>query len=60
MQLGNHGVLEQHGFARNRLWSVDESPPFPDTTSDCHIDLILKQSEEDLKTWPHRFVSSKY
>ncbi|EMS64149.1 Putative glucose-6-phosphate 1-epimerase [Triticum urartu] len=54
-QLGNHGVLEQHGFARNRLWSVDESPPLPDTTSDCHIDLILKQSEEDMKTWPHSY-----
>lgn len=54
-QLGNHGVLEQHGFARNRLWSVDESPPFLDTTFDCHIDLILKQSEEDLKIWPHSY-----
>lgn len=54
-QLGNHGVLEQHGFARNRLWSVDESPPFLDMTFDCHIDLILKQSEEDLKIWPHSY-----
>uniref|UniRef100_A0A0E0G273 glucose-6-phosphate 1-epimerase n=1 Tax=Oryza nivara TaxID=4536 RepID=A0A0E0G273_ORYNI len=55
-QFGNHGVLEQHGFARNRLWSVDETPPpFPATTSNCHIDLILKQSPEDLKIWPNSF-----
>uniref|UniRef100_A0A0E0JW97 glucose-6-phosphate 1-epimerase n=1 Tax=Oryza punctata TaxID=4537 RepID=A0A0E0JW97_ORYPU len=55
-QFGNHGVLEQHGFARNRLWSVDETPPpFPATTSNCHIDLIFKQSPEDLKIWPHSF-----
>ncbi|XP_006646959.1 putative glucose-6-phosphate 1-epimerase [Oryza brachyantha] len=55
-QFGNHGVLEQHGFARNRLWSVDESPPpFPATASNCHIDLILKQSPEVLKIWPHSF-----
>uniref|UniRef100_A0A0E0G272 glucose-6-phosphate 1-epimerase n=1 Tax=Oryza nivara TaxID=4536 RepID=A0A0E0G272_ORYNI len=56
-QFGNHGVLEQHGFARNRLWSVDETPPpFPATTSNCHIDLILKQSPEDLKIWPNSEV----
>ncbi|WVZ77667.1 hypothetical protein U9M48_025508 [Paspalum notatum var. saurae] len=55
-QLGNHGVLEQHGFARNRFWSVDENPPpFPVSTSNCHIDLILKSSQEDLKTWPHSY-----
>ncbi|KAL5208026.1 hypothetical protein ABZP36_032461 [Zizania latifolia] len=55
-QFGSHGLLEQHGFARNRIWSVDENPPpFPATTSNCHIDLILKQSLEDLKIWPHRY-----
>ncbi|TVU32819.1 hypothetical protein EJB05_24577 [Eragrostis curvula] len=55
-QLGNHGVLEQHGFARNRFWSVDESPPpFPVSSSNCHVDLILKQSQEDLKIWPHSY-----
>ncbi|AQK60284.1 apospory-associated protein isoform X1 [Zea mays] len=55
-QLGNHGVLEQHGFARNRFWSVDESPPpFPVATSNCHVDLILKSSPEDLKIWPHSY-----
>jgi len=60
LQLGNHGVLEQHGFARNRFWSVDESPPpFPVATSNCHVDLILKSSQEDLKIWPHRSPSSQ-
>ncbi|OEL37482.1 putative glucose-6-phosphate 1-epimerase [Dichanthelium oligosanthes] len=55
-QLGSHGVLEQHGFARNQFWSVDESPPpFPVATSNCHIDLILKSSQEDLKIWPHSY-----
>ncbi|PAN04306.1 hypothetical protein PAHAL_1G056800 [Panicum hallii] len=55
-QLGSHGVLEQHGFARNRFWSVDESPPpFPVATSNCHIDLILKSSQEDLKIWPYSY-----
>lgn len=60
LQLGNHGALEQHGFARNRFWSVDESPPpFPVATSNCHIDLILKSSQEDLKIWPYRSPSSE-
>ncbi|KAK3152279.1 hypothetical protein QOZ80_2BG0156770 [Eleusine coracana subsp. coracana] len=55
-QLGNHGVLEQHGFARNKFWSVDESPPpLPVSSSNCHIDLILKQTQEDLKIWPHSY-----
>jgi hypothetical protein len=59
LQLGSHGVLEQHGFARNRFWSVDESPPpFPVATSNCHIDLILKSSQEDLKIWPYRSAST--
>nr|CAB3449043.1 unnamed protein product [Digitaria exilis] len=56
LQLGNHGALEQHGFARNRFWSVDESPPpFPVAISNCHIDLILKSSQEDLKIWPYSY-----
>lgn len=55
-QLGTHGVLEQHGFARNKVWSVDENPPpFTVATSNCHIDLILKQTPEDMKIWPHSY-----
>ncbi|XP_034699925.1 putative glucose-6-phosphate 1-epimerase isoform X1 [Vitis riparia] len=58
-QFGNHGSLEQHGFARNRVWSIDiDPPPFPtNTSSRAFIDLILKPSEEDMKIWPHRWCS---
>ncbi|KAJ0965624.1 hypothetical protein J5N97_026762 [Dioscorea zingiberensis] len=29
-QFGTHGGLEQHGFARNKIWSIDpDPPPFP-------------------------------
>ncbi|GAB4838259.1 hypothetical protein Ancab_027788 [Ancistrocladus abbreviatus] len=57
-QFAGHGSLEQHGFARNRFWSVDpDPPPFPTNPSNkAYIDLILKPSEEDLKIWPHSFV----
>ncbi|RVW80662.1 putative glucose-6-phosphate 1-epimerase [Vitis vinifera] len=56
-QFGNHGSLEQHGFARNRVWSIDvDPPPFPtNTSSRAFIDLILKPSEEDMKIWPHSY-----
>ncbi|XWS18743.1 hypothetical protein CRYUN_Cryun32bG0071000 [Craigia yunnanensis] len=56
-QFGNIGSLEQHGFARNRVWSVDpDPPPFPSNTSHrAFVDLILRHSEEDVKIWPHRY-----
>ncbi|CAK9162238.1 unnamed protein product [Ilex paraguariensis] len=56
-QFSNHGPLEQHGFARNRFWSIDsDPPPFPTNSSNkAFIDLILKPSEEDMKIWPHSF-----
>lgn len=58
MQFSNIGPLEQHGFARNRFWSIDtDPPPFP--TNSCNkafVDLILKPSEEDMKVWPHRYA----
>ncbi|TYI54930.1 hypothetical protein E1A91_D11G106200v1 [Gossypium mustelinum] len=57
-QFGNCGSLEQHGFARNKIWTIDENPP-PLGPNDSHaksfIDLLLKPSEEDLKCWPHSF-----
>ncbi|XP_044464554.1 putative glucose-6-phosphate 1-epimerase [Mangifera indica] len=56
-QFSNHGSLEQHGFARNRFWTVDDDLyPFPTNPSNnAFIDLILRPSEEDLKIWPHSF-----
>ncbi|XP_059284714.1 putative glucose-6-phosphate 1-epimerase [Lycium ferocissimum] len=55
-QFGIFGSLERHGFARNRVWSLDDSPsPLPAANSQSTVDLILKSTEEDLKTWPHRF-----
>ncbi|KAJ6829113.1 putative glucose-6-phosphate 1-epimerase [Iris pallida] len=56
-QFSSHGSLEQHGFARNRFWSIDtDPPPFPtNTTYKTFVDLILKPSEEDNKIWPHSY-----
>ncbi|OWM85260.1 putative glucose-6-phosphate 1-epimerase [Punica granatum] len=57
-QFGNHGTLEQHGFARNKIWVIDENPPpLPPSNSNgkAYIDLLLKPSEHDLKIWPHTF-----
>lgn len=55
-QFGCFGSLERHGFARNRVWSLDDSPsPLPAANSMSTVDLILKSTEEDLKIWPHRF-----
>ncbi|KAL5551914.1 hypothetical protein UlMin_002090 [Ulmus minor] len=57
-QFGNRGTLEQHGFARNKLWVIDNnSPPLPpnDSNGKAYVDLLLKPSDEDLKIWPHRF-----
>ncbi|KAK8608264.1 hypothetical protein V6N13_023691 [Hibiscus sabdariffa] len=56
-QFGNVDSLEQHGFARNRLWSVDPDPPpcSSSATGRAFVDLILRHSEEELKIWPHRF-----
>ncbi|KAL6986361.1 glucose-6-phosphate 1-epimerase [Sarracenia purpurea var. burkii] len=57
-QFGNRGSLEQHGFARNKIWVVDNNPPplHPnDSDGKATIDLLLKPSQEDLKVWPHRF-----
>ncbi|KAL8127072.1 putative glucose-6-phosphate 1-epimerase [Apium graveolens] len=56
-QFSSHGSLDQHGFARNRVWNIDsDPPPFPTSSSSkAFIDLILKPSEDDLKIWPHSF-----
>ncbi|GFZ11893.1 Galactose mutarotase-like superfamily protein [Actinidia rufa] len=56
-QFGSHGHLEQHGFARNRFWSIDHDPPpfLTNNSNKAFVDLILKHSEEDAKIWPHRY-----
>ncbi|KAM7261011.1 hypothetical protein ACFE04_026486 [Oxalis oulophora] len=57
-QFGSCGSLEQHGFARNKMWTIDESPPplkLSESYGNSFIDLLLKPSEEDLKCWPHSF-----
>ncbi|KAG5538273.1 hypothetical protein RHGRI_019008 [Rhododendron griersonianum] len=57
-QFGNCGSLEQHGFARNKIWTIDKKPPplHPnDSLGKSFVDLVLKPSEEDLKCWPHSF-----
>ncbi|CAI0441260.1 unnamed protein product, partial [Linum tenue] len=58
-QFGNRGALEQHGFARKKLWVVDGNPPplHPnDSYGKSFVDLLLKPSEDDLKMWPHSEV----
>lgn len=59
MQFSDLGSLEPHGFARNRLWAFDDNPPpFPaDAANKVFADLILRPTKEDLKLWPHRYIS---
>lgn len=58
-QFGNCGTLEQHGFARNKIWTIDdEAPPLnygDNNNNKASVDLLLKPSEDDLKCWPHSF-----
>eukprot|EP00246_Nothoceros_aenigmaticus_P004389 TRINITY_DN15921_c0_g1_i1.p1 TRINITY_DN15921_c0_g1~~TRINITY_DN15921_c0_g1_i1.p1 ORF type:complete len:303 (+),score=67.25 TRINITY_DN15921_c0_g1_i1:216-1124(+) len=53
-QFGSFGSLEQHGFARNRLWCIDPNPP-PPVGNRTSVDIFLKPSDDDLKIWPHSF-----
>ncbi|XP_021757607.1 putative glucose-6-phosphate 1-epimerase [Chenopodium quinoa] len=57
-QFGSRGLLEQHGFARNRMWVIDDQPPSPRTNKSkgyATVNLLLKPSDEDLKVWPNKF-----
>ncbi|CAN0825162.1 Putative glucose-6-phosphate 1-epimerase [Linum grandiflorum] len=57
-QFGNCGSLEQQGFARNKLWRIDQDPPPLHSHDSCcksFVDLVFRSSEEDLKCWPHIF-----
>lgn len=54
-QFVGHGNMEQNGFAKNRLWTIDVNPPplQENNRYRVFVDLILKPSEEDSKIWPH-------
>ncbi|KAH9313029.1 hypothetical protein KI387_028064, partial [Taxus chinensis] len=55
-QFGSFGSLEQHGFARNRMWAIDNCPsPLPLANNKSTVDLILRPTDEDLKIWPRSF-----
>ncbi|KAJ4911172.1 Galactose mutarotase-like superfamily protein [Raphanus sativus] len=56
-QFSNYGPVKSHGFARNRIWEVDTSPPpLPSNySSNAFVDLILRPTEDDLKMWPNNF-----
>jgi hypothetical protein len=59
MQFGTSGTLERHGFARNRIWIIDDEPPptKPNGSgSKASVNLLLKPSEDDLKCWPHWYA----
>ncbi|XP_055817170.1 putative glucose-6-phosphate 1-epimerase isoform X1 [Solanum dulcamara] len=58
LNYGNGGSLEQLGFTRNRIWTIEDDPPSLysyDPQGKSFIDLLLKPSEDDLKFWPHGF-----
>lgn len=58
LKFGSCGSSELHGFARNRMWTIDDNPPpLPanDFAGKSFVDLLLKLSEEDMKCWPHRY-----
>jgi glucose-6-phosphate 1-epimerase len=48
MQFGSQGNLEQHGFSRNRFWTIhDNPPPLPLISAIiAFVDLILKPIED--------------
>ncbi|KAM0064226.1 putative aldose 1-/Glucose-6-phosphate 1-epimerase, galactose mutarotase-like domain superfamily [Helianthus debilis subsp. tardiflorus] len=56
-KFANFGTREQHGFARNRLWSLDDDPsPLTPANNQSTADLLLKSTEVDPKTWPYSEV----
>ncbi|CAL9181249.1 unnamed protein product [Musa hybrid cultivar] len=56
-QFSSHGNLEQHGFARNKFWSIDTNPQQLPSNSliKTFVDLILKPTDDDIKIWPHSY-----
>ncbi|KAL9684173.1 hypothetical protein QQ045_021607 [Rhodiola kirilowii] len=54
-QFGTLGALEQHGFARNKFWSLDPDPSPLAPATKSSVDLLLKSAEQDTKAWPYSF-----
>lgn len=39
------------------MWSLDgDASSLPPANNQSSVDLILKSTEEDLKTWPRRYA----
>ncbi|GER49767.1 galactose mutarotase-like superfamily protein [Striga asiatica] len=60
-KFGNCGSVDQHGFARNKIWTIEDDPPplhASDSLGKSFVDLLLKPAEEDLKCWPHGRIIS--
>lgn len=58
MKFGTRGTLEDHGFARNKMWVIDDNPPplhSNDSNGNSYTDLLFKPCEDDLKVWPHGY-----
>ncbi|KAH7434909.1 hypothetical protein KP509_06G040600 [Ceratopteris richardii] len=55
-QVGNLGPSEIQGLARCRFWTIDSNPPPPPLNGiKTYADLLLKPTDDDLKTWPYNF-----
>lgn len=46
--------LPAHGFARSRLWTLEETAALSDGRT--RVVLVLRSNDETLKLWPHAFV----
>ncbi|KAL3622199.1 hypothetical protein CASFOL_033610 [Castilleja foliolosa] len=58
-QIGqNCGPIDQHKFATNKIWMVENDPPplhANDSLGKSFVDLLLKPAKQDFKCWPHGF-----
>ena len=55
-QFGLFGSLTQHGFARNRRWSIASHQHPHDNVPDGSLRLQLTDTTETRALWPHRFL----
>ncbi|KAF2309638.1 hypothetical protein GH714_004401 [Hevea brasiliensis] len=66
-QFASHGGLESHGFARNRIWSIDSDPPsFPTVSStlgpggDLMLTSRIRNTSADGKPFSFTFAYHTY